>query len=277
MADPVEKQLYDAASSGRVSEVSSLLRDHPEINVNWADLMQWTPLHMASWYSHVEVVKLLLAHPNIDVNVKTDIGETPFLLSFQEGPVSVGQLLQRDLRVDVTLDDNDGRTPLWWASYSGKHEVIERLIASGRDLGDIGKKGIDWEVGEDYTALEIARKCRSADIVSLLERFLDNPAQTSHELRVKLGVLDPLAAELFAVVVFLCDDLLHLKPASHLAAIPDHAAAAATRFFAIASKLPLELQMMLCHRAVGSMKQNILLKYSEAAFKSLARIRLSLQ
>jgi len=34
----------------------------------------------------------------------------------------------------------------------------------------------------------------------------------------------------------------------------------------------MELQMMLCHHPVGSMKQNILHKDSEAAFKSLARI-----
>jgi len=36
----------------------------------------------------------------------------------------------------------------------------------------------------------------------------------------------------------------------------------------------MELQMILCHRVVGSMKQNILSKDSEAAFKSLARILL---
>ena len=38
----------------------------------------------------------------------------------------------------------------------------------------------------------------------------------------------------------------------------------------------MELQMILCHRVVGSMKQNILLKDSEAAFKSLAGILLLL-
>jgi len=36
----------------------------------------------------------------------------------------------------------------------------------------------------------------------------------------------------------------------------------------------MELQMILCHRVVGSMKQNILRKDSEAAFKALARILL---
>jgi len=68
--------------------------------------------------------------------------------------------------------------------------------------------------------------------------------------------------------VFLCDDLLHLKPA--LASTV--AFTAATRFFSIARSLPMELQMILCHRAFGSMKQNILRQDSEAAFKSLARV-----
>jgi len=73
------------------------------------------------------------------------------------------------------------------------------------------------------------------------------------------------------LIVFLCDDLLQLKQASRPAAT---ASAAALRFFAIAKRRPMELQMVLCHRAVGSMKQNILRKDSEAAFKSLARILL---
>jgi len=50
------------------------------------------------------------------------------------------------------------------------------------------------------------------------------------------------------------------------------AALGAIQFFAIISMLPMDLQMMLCHRVVNSMKQNIRLKFSEAAFKSLARI-----
>jgi len=106
-------------------------------------------------------------------------------------------------------------------------------------------------------------------------------------LRVKLGVLDELAAEVFALIIFLCEGLLQLKPgpnpiaALRFFAIFDFLASnptarAATRFFTIARKLPMELQMILCHYAVGSKKQNILRKDSEAAFKSLARILLSL-
>ena len=99
------KQLYDAAEDGRLSEVSSLLRDHPEINVNWTDYAQWTPLHTASINGHVEIVKLLLAHPNINVNMRNHEGQTPLSFGCERGRVAVVQMLLKDPRVDVTLDD----------------------------------------------------------------------------------------------------------------------------------------------------------------------------
>ena len=69
MSVPVEKELFYAAYRGRVSEVLSLLRDHPEINVNWTNDRGWTALHLASELGHAEVVKLLLAHPDINVRM----------------------------------------------------------------------------------------------------------------------------------------------------------------------------------------------------------------
>jgi len=191
------------------------------------------------------------------------------LLGCDFGKVSVVEVLLKDPRVDVTLEDNWQRIPLWYASLGGKLEVVEWFIASGRDLGDIKSKKGKYDFNS-YTALEIARKENKTEVVSVLERFIANPAQTRHERRVKLGILDALAAEVFALTVFLCDDLLQLKPA--LASTTAASAAQALRFFTMASKLPMELQMLLRHRAVGSMKQNILRQDSEAAFKSLARI-----
>ena len=239
--------------------------------MNWRDPKRWCALHHACSKGHIGVVKLLLAHPAIKVNLKVKNGGSPLSYACQFERVLVVRELSMDSRVDISLADEGNRTPLWWASWKGQYLVVEWLMASGRDLGDLNLKGT-W-FGQKRTALEIARMEDHPEVVSLLERFRANPTQTCSEVRVKLGVLDELAAEVFALTVFLCDDLLQLKPAAH----PAHpTAAATTRFFAIASKLPMELQMIICHRAVGSAKDNILSKDSEVAFKSLVRALLLL-
>ena len=47
---------------------------------------------------------------------------------------------------------------MWAASCNGALEVIEWLVASGKDLGDLNKKGEEAEDEGKYTALEIARE-----------------------------------------------------------------------------------------------------------------------
>ena len=271
----MDEQLWDAVFDGRTEEVESLLKAHPALNVNLKDekygYQDWAPLHHASNQSHLEIVKLLLAHPAIDVNVKNRVGSTPILIACEQKRVAVVQLLLKDPRVDATLADQKDCTPLWWASRYGHVGLVEWLIVSGRDLGDLDRKGREWD-DIQYSAREIARAMKKTSVASLLERFMADPMQTRHEVRVKLGVLDELAAEVFALAVFLCDDLLQLKGIFTI----KPAAAAAVCFFAVAKRLPMELQMILCHLAVGSRKQNILHKDSEAAFKSLARILLPL-
>ena len=58
--------------------------------------------------------------------------------------MSIVWLLLKDPRVNVTLDDGHGHTPLWNASESGHLEVVEWLIASGRDLGDVKNQKGAW-------------------------------------------------------------------------------------------------------------------------------------
>jgi hypothetical protein len=249
----VEKQLYNAILHDRLEEAEALLRDNPDLNVNWEDDDSWTALHRATRMNHAEIVKLLLVHPTIDVNIQIHTGLTPFSLGCLTDSVLVVKLLLNDPRVDISLTDNYGFTPLWYATCGEHLEVIELMIASGKDLGDINPKR--------RSPMRNAIDRRNTEIVSLLRRFIANPTLTCHQVRVKLRLLDKLAAEVFALTVFVCDDLLRLKPSVCLA----------SRFFTIAIKLPMELQMILCCRAVGSTKQNILCKDSEPAFLNLVK------
>jgi len=108
----------------------------------------------------------------------------------------------------------------------------------------------------------VAKQNDETEMASLLERFKGDPSQTRHVIRVELGLFDELAAEMFALVVFVSDGLLQLKVTSPTPA---------TRFFSITTRLALELQMMLCYRAVGSAKEIIRGKHSEPAFKDLVK------
>ena len=144
----------------------------------------------------------------------------------------------KDSRVKVNEPDNIGYTPLWWAAACGYQDVIEWLIASGREM-DLGKPG-----DVDKTdAIGVAKNHGRTEAVTLLERFKNNPEETRRAMRVELGCLDDVAAEMFALVVFVSDGLLQIN---------DTTSSPAARFFTIAAQLPLELQMELCFRQVES-------------------------
>ena len=269
----MEETLLNATFYGKVEDVKNLLQKHPNLEINYRDYYGRTALYHASRNGLPAIVKILLAHPKVDVNAQDFDERHPFSRAFSEGRVEAVRLLLKVPKVDVNLVDKNECSPLWWASYHGHLEVIKRLIASGRDLGDIvNKKGRHWETGVKYSAIEIAAMSGSDrnEVVSLLERFVADPVQTRLEVRLKeQDWLDGKAVEVFALTVFLCDDLLQFNSAL-ISSDPN--AAAVFRFFATAKRLPMELQMLLCHRAVTSTNQNIRSARSEAAFKSLARI-----
>jgi len=94
--------------------------------------------------------------------------------------------------------------------------------------------------------------------------------ETNYAVRVELGFVDELAAEMFALVVFVSDGLLQVKKRVNPKSKP------AARFFRIASRLPLarlplELQMVLCCHGMGSPKEVISGQDSGAAFKRLSK------
>ena len=246
-----------AARYGRVEEVEEIQRNNPTFDVTCHGDYKQTALHDVCEYGHDSIVSLLLAHPGIDVNVKNSYGWTPFLRACFYGSTSCVREMLKDSRVKVNELDNHGATPLFRAASQGRLDTIRSWIASGREM-DLGEPGNEWT-----DAIGWAKEWRKTEVLTLLERFKENPVETRHAMRVELGLVDALAAEMFAMVVFVSDGLMQVEN------LVDSTPPAA-RFFRIASRLPLELQVILCYRKVGSSKDIISGKDSEAAFKSLA-------
>jgi len=249
--------LYFASEDDNVEEVKRILRKNPNLDVNWKNESRndFTALIRACDEGHDSIVSIFLAHPAIDVNLKSVFGETPFAKACGEGHTSCVRLLLKDSRVEVNEPGITGRTPLWDAAGNGHVDVMKWWIASGREI-DLGTPGhVDTDViGE-------AKYQGDTKVVAVLERFPGNPEETRHKVRLEIEWYNEAAAEMFALVVFVSDELLQIKDT-----IPTPAA----RFFNIARRLPLELQMVLCHRVVGSPKEIIRAQDREVAFKSLA-------
>jgi len=252
--------MLDAVCDGDVKKLAELIRQDPGFDVNMdQDGNGYTLLH----YACVEdtrsaAIPLLLAHPDIDVNVKNYFGYTPFFLACIGGHASCVREMLKDSRVKVNEHNNDGRTPLRCAARNGHLDTIKCWIASGREI-DLGTPG---DVNRS-DAIGGAKETGETEVVTLLERFKSDASRTRHAVRVEVGWYEKLAAEMFALVVFVSDGLLQVNDAT----TPSPAA----RFFSVAAQLPLELQMVLCFHQVGSGKEIIPGKDSEVAFKELAK------
>jgi len=269
----MEEDFCGTASDGKVEAMKELLRSNPTLDVNWRNEDDGcTALYMACGNGHDAIASILLAHPDIDVNQKNVDGDTPFANVCAERLTSCVPLLLKDSRVSVLELNGFGSTPLCSAAFYGHLEVVKWWIASGREM-DLGTPGDDktdvigaaakvqfWE--------EEAQRRRKREAVTLLERFKENPGETRHATSLELGWYDEAAAEMFAMVVFVSDGLLEIREEKALGFFRKITPAA--RFFSIANRLPLELQMALCYRVADSAKEMIPGNEKELAFKLLA-------
>jgi len=263
----MEEQLFQAVVSHRIDRVRSILLSHPSLDLEVT--RTWTALHQACDGGHVELVRELLAFPQVNVNQPGSYGATPFYYACETGKPELIKLLLKDVRVDVNLPDLDGQTPLWRACRYGCKELLKwLLLLRGGDLRPEKRLPIT-SAGRSISPLGVAKARKHHEEVRLLERFVADPAGTRNALRVEMGVVEADAAELFATMVFLCDDYLNLN--LNLKASSARQDRKASRFFVMSAALPMELQMILCHNVFGSARENIHSRESEAAFKRLAK------
>ena len=266
----MEAAFHEAAGSNDLPTLIRLLSTHPDLDVNHAPTAGFTPLHNAVMRGHHAVVKFLLQHPQVNLNATDSVLKTPLLRACQRRQLEIVKLLANHPRVDVNLPDRLNATPLWHVCFNPCIQAVKILLACGKDLdltvaALMDDQGVDTETRA--TTLEVA-KASEADIAALLERFMADPALVRHELRTSLQDPRALLVNLYSLLVFLSDGLLHLDPAKKGRGQREKQA---RRFFKIGQRLPIELQMVLCHKVYGSSREIVVAKEAEAGFKTLAK------
>ena len=112
----IEYKLLDAAKSGDVAQMETLVAQNPTLNLNiqddrkdysWSDPSLKTPLHHAAINGQINTVKYLV----------------------EQG-------------ANKEAADNDGRTPLWWAAaFYGKIDIVKYLVEQGANKEAADKYG----------------------------------------------------------------------------------------------------------------------------------------
>lgn len=290
----MEQELYNAVCDRDEIAVKALLTAYPNIDVNWTPSPEYrktTMLHKAAMLDVPNIVDILLKHRDVDINAMTTfaVASTPFSLACVHGRVETVKVLLRDPRLDVnrgydTLNPDDGVNPLRITVINGHLDIIRHWIVSDVAL----------PINPDYdelieAAVELSNRPNYSNqyknIAQLLSDYKSGPRaqqRIRREFKLRFGLLDADASDIYTLTIFLCDGLLSLTIGNsdivngtvsvtvNNTVGPNKERDNTTRFFNIASRLPMELQMLICYLAADVMKDNITSTASEAAFRRLA-------
>jgi len=227
-----------------------------------------TPLIRAISLGYLDCVVALLVHPLVDVNAGDWDGATPLYYCAYSLPtpdnLKMMTLLCGHPLIDVNRVDSENTSPLWISCYDGYFDNVRCLLATS-PLGSVNldiravsrlQQG-SWCGFDGKTALEVTWDLRCQ---RLLCDFQTHPRETRVRLRRELALPSEEVAEAFACAVLLSDGYLQRRSLSAV----EH-----SRFWGIITRLPMELQMLLCHRLYESSGQTVLARNVEAGLRNV--------
>ena len=117
-------------------ELLDTLLSAPKINVNLGTTAAWsesddgsrTPLMIASFMGHNEIVKKLLEREEIDISVKDKLGFSAVHYAAYNCPLAT-KLFAQVPGIDWNDKTNDGYTPLYCGLFVGLDEVVKTIIS----------------------------------------------------------------------------------------------------------------------------------------------------
>ncbi|KAJ9473373.1 Ankyrin repeat [Diplonema papillatum] len=149
--------LHAAAIKGHRGVVAVLLR---RAQVNLADNLGWTALHITAWYGRRDVCSILLAEPTTDVDLQEYRGNTPLHYAARNGHRSICKRLLKKRSAEVNARAHDGRTPLHRAAAAEHDAVCSLLLRYGAV--------VDAPDNQLFTALHTAAGTLNCSLCKLL-------------------------------------------------------------------------------------------------------------
>uniref|UniRef100_A0A0E0R300 Uncharacterized protein n=1 Tax=Oryza rufipogon TaxID=4529 RepID=A0A0E0R300_ORYRU len=162
--------LHKAARSGDLAAAESLCEANP-LALNSRDRLSRTPLHLAAWAGHVELVKCLCKH-KADVGAAAMDDTAAIHFASQKGHVEVVRELLAS-GASVKAKNRKGFTALHFASQNSHLELVKYLVKKGADIAAKTKGG--------QTALHVAEKDDVRDFLKECEQSLKKGGELPSE------------------------------------------------------------------------------------------------
>ncbi len=166
VAHNAQIDLYDASAIGDAERAAGWLVMHPEL-VNTFSPDGFTPLGLASFFGHLDLVNLLLqAHADPNIASSNNLHVAPLHSAVAGNHYEIAAKLVEG-GADVNRIQADGLTPLMGTAQNDNLELIKLLLAHGADLNArVDKNAVRFA---DMTALDIARQAGADQVVAYLE------------------------------------------------------------------------------------------------------------
>ncbi|MCD7458534.1 hypothetical protein HAX54_038505 [Datura stramonium] len=145
------EELHAAARSGDLNAVQTLCSSNP-LAVNSRDKHSRTPLHLAAWSGHAQIVDYLCKNKaDVGAAAMDDMGAIHF--AAQKGHLEVVRLLVSS-GVSVKSCNRKGMTALHYAAQGSHLELVKYLLKKGANVNTknkAGKTSIDLASNEEVS------------------------------------------------------------------------------------------------------------------------------
>jgi ankyrin repeat protein len=154
--------LFEACAAGEFDRVERLVTSEPDVNRFSPD--GWTPLHLAAFFGHANLVELLLARgADVAARSRNANGNTPLHAALAGNRTMVVGLLIGG-GADVNAADGEGFCPLHLAAANGNVDAVKALLAQGADPRATNAGGL--------TSLDLAQKGNHREAAAFLQKHL---------------------------------------------------------------------------------------------------------
>jgi ankyrin repeat protein len=272
----LHERLWSAVSTNCVEDVIVILASgRGIIDINCPNENGFTPLLLAAYQGHEDIVKVLLESGRgvIDVNCVGENGSTPLLEAAYHGYEGVVTLLLEQEHIDVHRQDSQKWTAMKWAQYHGQSSIVEQLEAylfyerekKGKEDPGVDMGGICCEmlalppkspdhafIGTTENQRALWRACEMGDAMKVARLITDKGVKVNCPNPHGRTPLSIAASHGYHVVVswLLGHDGVNTS-------IPDANGATALTWAASQGQIRV-VQLLLCHEGVAGRNDTII-------------------